>query len=275
LPVAEANGVELYYELNGSRGDPMVLVHGSWTDHSNWNLVVSGLSERFRVLTYDRRGHGMSAKPHTQGSGEEDAMDLSALLARLGLSPAHVVGNSFGGSIALKLAVMHPGSFRSLVAHEPPLFGLLADEPSVQKAMAEGRMKRERVAQTLESGDRAGAARLFVESLAFGPGVWERMSPQGKERMVANADAWLDETRDRSGQSVDLDALKRFDKPALLTYGGKGIPGARLIVERLARAIPVCRVEGYPDLGHSPHTSDPMGFVRTVTEFADSSEQAI
>jgi pimeloyl-ACP methyl ester carboxylesterase len=56
LPITEANGVDLYYELTGDRGDPIVLIHGSWTDHSNWNPVVAGLSGNFRVLTYDRRG---------------------------------------------------------------------------------------------------------------------------------------------------------------------------------------------------------------------------
>ncbi|MDA4135551.1 MAG: alpha/beta hydrolase [Thaumarchaeota archaeon] len=271
MPITNANGVDLYYELTGDHGDPIVLIHGSWTDHSNWSPVVAGLSESFRVVSYDRRGHGRSGKTGTQGSGEEDALDAAALLTRLDMVPAHVVGNSFGGSIALKLAAAQPQVFRSLMVHEPPLFDLITGDPSVLPALAEGRKRREQVIRVLESGDRAGAARLFVETLTFGPGGWERMSAQSRERMIANADTWLDETRDSAGSSVDLEALARFRKPALLTYGGRGMQGSKRVIEKLAQTIPGSKVDFDPGTGHAPHVSDPGEFVRKVTAFAQSS----
>jgi len=270
LPSIEANGVDLYYELTGGRGDPIILIHGSWTDHSNWNPVVAPLSENFRVLIYDRRGHGLSGKSGTQGSGEEDAIDAADLLARLNLVPAHVVGNSFGASIALKLATSRPEVFRSVIVHEPPLFDLLLDDPSLQPAMEEGRKRREQVIQVLESGDRVGAARLFVETLTFGPGAWEKMPAKTRERMVANADTWLDETRDAAGPSVDLEALGRFTKPALLTYGGRGMQGSARVIEMLAKAMPDSKVEFDSSWGHAPHASNPGEFVRRVVSFTSS-----
>src|SRR5271169_5122574 len=257
MPTIEANGVHLYYELSGGHGEPVVLIHGSWTDHLNWNPVVVPLSDHYRVLTYDRRGHGMSGKTGAQGSGEEDAMDAAALLLSLGLVPAHVIGNSFGGSIALKLAASRPETFRSVMVHEPPLFNLLLDDPSLLPVMEEGRKRRERVVQVLEGGDRAGAARLFVETLTVGPGAWERMPAKSRERMIANADTWLDETRDLAGSSVDLTALGLFKKPTLLSYGGRGMQGSKLIIERLAKAMPGAKVDFDPDAGHAPHVSNP------------------
>jgi len=271
LPVTEANGVGLYYEIAGDHGDPIILIHGSWTDHNNWYPVIAGLSENFRVLTYDRRGHGKSEKVITQGSCEEDAADAAALLNGLNLVPAHVVGNSFGGSVALKLATVQPQVFRSLMVHEPPLFDLLKGDPTIMEALAEGRKRREQVIHVLETGDRVEAARLFVETLTFGPGAWDRMPARGRERMIANADTWLDETRDSKGQSVDLEALARFRKPALLTYGGRGMQGSRLVIERLAKTIPSSKVEFDPTGGHTPHVSNPEEFVRKTTAFARSS----
>jgi len=94
MPVAKANNVNLYYELNGERGDPMVLIIGSWSDHLNCAQVVPGLSESFHVLAYDRRGHSQSQKVAPQGSYDEDADDVAALMVQLSLAPAHVVGNS-------------------------------------------------------------------------------------------------------------------------------------------------------------------------------------
>jgi len=69
------NGTRLFYELSRS-GDPLVLVHGSWVDHKDWQLVVPGLTKSFRVHTYDRRATP-SARGHSgQGLGEKTKRTL-------------------------------------------------------------------------------------------------------------------------------------------------------------------------------------------------------
>jgi pimeloyl-ACP methyl ester carboxylesterase len=62
MPHLRVNDVELFYDEAGD-GDPLVLVHGSWGDHSNWQGVVPTLTQSFRVVTYDRRGHSRSGRP--------------------------------------------------------------------------------------------------------------------------------------------------------------------------------------------------------------------
>src|SRR5215216_6937419 len=86
MPEQRVNGAKLFYELNGS-GDSLVLVHGSWVDHKDWQLVVPHLARSFRVLTYDRRGHSLSERPLGQGSRREDEEDLAALMEAL--APLH------------------------------------------------------------------------------------------------------------------------------------------------------------------------------------------
>src|SRR3954463_15824733 len=134
MPVAMINGIELYWELNGQAGDPLVLIHGSWADHHSWDRIVPALAPSLRVLTYDRRGHSQSERPATQGSVREDVADLAALVEHLDPAPAHILGNSFGGSIVLRLAAERPDLFHSLLVHEPPLFGVLED-PGAQKML--------------------------------------------------------------------------------------------------------------------------------------------
>ena len=69
------NGTRLFYELSGS-GDPLVLVHGSWVDHKDWQLVVPSLTKSFRVLTYDP-GATPSARGHSGlGLGEKTKRTL-------------------------------------------------------------------------------------------------------------------------------------------------------------------------------------------------------
>ena len=268
MPLAQANGVELYYEQTGDHGDPILLIHGSWSDHTVWYRVVQGLADNFRVFAYDKRGHGRSQKVSTQGSGEEDAADASALLSQLGVGPAHIVGNSSGASVALKMAIAQPSSIKSLNGHEPPLWDLLEHDPSIVPAFDEANKRKAQAIRVLEGGDRAGAAELFVDTMMAAPGTWGKMTPQGREMMIANADTWLDETKDPNFTKIDLPPLARFARPVLLTYGDKGMRGSKMIVEKLARALPNSKVQAFPKDGHSPHLSNPQGFVRMVTEFA-------
>jgi pimeloyl-ACP methyl ester carboxylesterase len=131
MAMANVNGVRLFYEVNGTGAVPLVLVHGSWDSHHDWDPIVPRLADLFRVVTYDRRGHSASERPPGPGSVREDVDDLAGLIEHLGLAPTWVIGNSFGASITLRLAGTHPELLRGLIGHEPPLFSLLADDPAL------------------------------------------------------------------------------------------------------------------------------------------------
>lgn len=114
MPEAASPPATLWTRDDGS-GPPVLLLHGLGGDHSVWNGVVPGLAEHFRVLAPDLRGHGRSALPDGSTlSFAELEGDLAQLLDRLGASPAHVVGLSAGGFLALQMAVDHPERLRSL-----------------------------------------------------------------------------------------------------------------------------------------------------------------
>ena len=79
MPINKINGVNIFWELTGDKGEPLILVHGSWGDHHNWDLVVGEFSKTFRVLTYDRRGHSQSERLQGQGYVKEDIKTLCEL----------------------------------------------------------------------------------------------------------------------------------------------------------------------------------------------------
>jgi pimeloyl-ACP methyl ester carboxylesterase len=158
----------------------MALVHGSWTDARTWDHVLPALSAGFRVLAYDRRGHSRSERPATPGSVREDAADLAGLLESLGPAPAHVVGNSFGAGVALRLAIDRPELVRSLIVHEPPVFALLEGDPAGEAELAALRERVDAAAGLLRAGRTEDGARAFVDTIALGPGAWEeRLSDEG------------------------------------------------------------------------------------------------
>ena len=260
------NGARLFYELTGS-GDPLVLVHGSWVDHTSWQLVVPDLARSFRVLTYDRRGHSLSERPLGQGSRREDEEDLAALMEALDLAPAHVVGNSFGGSIALGLAARRPDLFRSLIVHEAPLMGLVAHDAELRPLMMEFWGRIESVVDQLRAGESEGGTRRFVEEVALGPGAWEQLPEEVRQMNMNNAPTFLDEVQDPKAADLDVSALLRFSSPVLLTEGDQSPPWFPKIVSKLAGAIDGAERLTFSGAGHVPQLTHPDEYVRAVVKF--------
>jgi pimeloyl-ACP methyl ester carboxylesterase len=264
------NGAQLYYEITGSSDVPVVLVHGSWGDHHNWDRVVPALGRSFKVLTFDRRGHSQSVGGKEKGTLHDDVMDLVALLEALDFAPAHIIGNSFGAAIALRLACERPDLFRSLTAHEPPLFGVLEGDATLEAPLAEMQRRVRAVVDVLRSGDATAGARLFVETIAFGPGGWDTMPEPARQTFIANAWTWLDEQDDPASSSIDLGRLRPFAKPALLTRGDQSAPFFPAVVARVAPAVPHASQHLFAGAGHVPHLEAPAAYVDVVTRFIES-----
>ena len=257
--------VELDYELHGTEGDPLVLVHGSWVDRTTWDLVVPMLEGSFQVLTYDRRGHGRSERRATPTPSATDAADLAGLLETLGHLPAHVVGSSLGGSIALQLAAARPDLLRSLAVHEAPLVGLLGTPlPDDAQAAVTGMGT---VAEKVAAGDHRGAARTFVEAVALGPGAWDRLPASVQEGLVRNSGAWLDEYHDAAALTIDPVGLQEFYAPALLTTGAESRRFFATIADRVAGMLPNAQRRELEGTGHVPHLTHPTMFVGVLVSF--------
>ena len=262
MPLVEVNGVRLLVEESGS-GDPLVLVHGSWDDRQVWALIEKDLARRFRVVSYDRRGHSGSEDSPNPGTRRDDEDDLADLIGSLDLAPANVVGNSFGASIALGLAARRPELFGTLCAHEPPLMSLAADDPVV----AEVGQAIGPVLELIERGEAEAAARDFVENIALGPGAWELMSQEERVSMVTNAHTFVGELGDPEWAEIDLAALGDIAFPVLLTHGDQSPPFFSKIIARLEQAIDGAEVRTLPGAGHVPHMTHPAEYLAAISRF--------
>ncbi|MCO5555088.1 hypothetical protein L7F22_008628 [Adiantum nelumboides] len=148
---AREGTVPLHHETTGS-GPPLLLVQGGTAEAGAARMLVGELAVTHRVLTYDRRGVGRSpAGPDPVGPGAH-ADDAATLLA--GTGPSAVVGVGVGAVIGLLLAVRHPDLVTTLVAHEPPLPGLVRD-PDHEAGL-------DRVEELAARDDLGGALRLLT-----------------------------------------------------------------------------------------------------------------
>jgi len=114
MPVAQANGLSLYYERAGA-GPPLLFISGTGGDLRTKPNVFDGPLKAFDLLAYDQRGLGRSEKPDVAYSMADYADDAAALMGEQGWDAALVVGVSFGGMVAQELAIRHPARVKRLV----------------------------------------------------------------------------------------------------------------------------------------------------------------
>jgi pimeloyl-ACP methyl ester carboxylesterase len=271
MPKVRVDGVKLWYEIAGSESDDaVVLVHGSWADHTAWQQVVPRLAQSFRVVTYDRRGHGRSESMPGQGTRQQDETDLAGLLEALKLAPAHVTGNSFGASIVLGMASTRPDLCRSAVVHEPPLSTVIADDVAMQPMLQNFQTKIDDVLRLIGSGDLEGGSRRFVEEVAIGPGAWDILPADVRQTFMNHALTWVDEQRDTGSAEIDLARLSQLPFQVLFTQGDQSFPWFPRIIDKLRAVVPNSRVYTLEGAGHIPHFTHPEEYVRVIADFIEA-----
>jgi len=266
MEVEGVDGTALTYDVAGD-GVPLVLIHGSWGERQTWGFVVPALAESFRVISYDRRGHGESTAPPDGGTVHDDVADVVSVIDALGDGRAHVAANSYGACIALRLAAAHPERVARMVCHEPPMLGVLDADENGKAIADEERRKLAEVRQILERGEYAEAAEYFVERVALGPGMWSELPPPLQQMFVDHARTFLGELRDPDALGADLDSLARVSAPGLLTHGEQSPAFFAPIVERLGRLLPNARQRLLSGTGHVPHMTHPDEYVPGVRDF--------
>jgi esterase len=167
VPEARVNGISLYYEEHG-KGEPIACIHGGGSSALMWADALEALARLGRVIAYDRRGCARSERPepYERTSVAEQADDAAALLDALGAAPAVVIGRSYGGAVAVDLALRYPDLVRALVLLEGDALGPSPAGCEWTKAI---RDRLRKVAAT--SGVDAVYEALIGE--VMGEGVWD------------------------------------------------------------------------------------------------------
>jgi pimeloyl-ACP methyl ester carboxylesterase len=215
LERASLDGAELEYEVSGT-GEPVVFIHGAFVaDTFRPLLAEPSLAGHYRLILYHRRGYAGSSRTSGPSSIVQQAVDCLALLRHLGVDQAHVVGHSYGGDVALQLALDTPSVVHSLALLEP---GLMVG--------ASAQTYREALASGAERYREAGAAVVVDEFLqARWPGyhaTLDRVLPGAFAQAVADAETWFE--RELSGQlgwRFGEAEARRISQPTLSVLGGE------------------------------------------------------
>jgi pimeloyl-ACP methyl ester carboxylesterase len=255
---------------SAGEGPDVVLLHSSGSSARQWDALVDSLQRRFRLHAVDFHGHG--ATPAWSGPARMTLADEAALVEPLlhaAEDGVHLVGHSYGGAVALKLAAMHPQRVRSVVVYEPVLFRLLFDynarHAPAQDVLAAAASIRNRLAR----GDAHEAARRFVDFWS-GQGAWDALPITRRQAVAARMPAVEAHFHALFYDTLDRAQIAQLRMPVLFLTGAKTIGATRRIGELLRFALPYAHHEMLPGMGHlGPVTHTPIVNAR-IAGFLDA-----
>lgn len=246
MNVAQVNSVALHYRLSGPETAPVLVFSNSLgTDFRIWDAVEATLRDRYRILCYDKRGHGLSDAPAGGWGMQDNVHDLAALMDHLGVKSAAVCGLSVGGLIA-----------QGLAAERPDLVKLLILSDTAAK-IGSPDMWEKRIALVQSGGLEAIAddilQRWFAPGfIASAPGfsLYRNMLLRTPVRGYA--------TTCKAIADTDLfESTSALHLPALAIVGDKDGATPPDLVRETAQLIEGCRFEVIRGAGHLPCVEKP------------------
>ena len=226
----------------------VVLLHSSAASAKQWEALGACLQPAFDVHAIDLHGHG--ARPAWPGERpmtlDDEAQLVLPIVERAGR--AHLIGHSYGGAVALHLALKRPALVSSLAVYEPVLFSLLKRDPA-GVAAREAFELAARMRLLVGAGESAAAAGAFVDYWAGGS-AWSRMTPPQQRSVASRMTTVVQHFDALCGEPPPPDQLARLPMPMLCLTGSRSTAAARRIGELLHELIPGRQHETLDGLTH-------------------------
>jgi pimeloyl-ACP methyl ester carboxylesterase len=165
----------------------------------------------------------------------------------------------------LRLADERPDLLQGITVHEPPLLSVLADDPATAPMIEGFAQLNAAVTERIESGDHVGAAEQFVEE-GLGEGLWTQFPPEFRQMLIDEAPTFLDENNP-DGLALDLESIREFNRPALLTLGDQTAPMFPPVITKLAEVLPSAEIREFTGAGHVVQVEQPEAYAEAITAF--------
>jgi 3-oxoadipate enol-lactonase len=275
MPTVSLSPLEVHYQQTGV-GEDVVLIHAFTSNVAVWLFggVYADLATDHRVTAYDLRGHGATTVTEGGYSCDVLADDLKRLVQSLGLRRPLLVGHSFGGVIAMRLAIDWPELVRGIVLSDTYFPALRALEPAMGQTDVWVHLRQTLSKVGTEIGPTVDFARLFAEVAKWTDGQRSQLRAElgpvgerwlsGLERLAkthAGDQMWeIGGLTEQAIGSVRIPVLALYDEHS---------PFGRTS-EYLARGLHDCRVAIIPEARHLAPLENPTALTEQIRQFDQS-----
>src|SRR4030095_12265863 len=266
---AEVNKTKLYYEIAG-KGEPLVLIHGSFGDRRFWDLQFYDLSKKYKVLRYDLRGFGRSALPK-EDEVYRDSDDLNALIDFLGIKKAHVCGLSFGSFIVIDFALSHPDKCLSLIPVGPRVAGDDLDEYKTQNVDTLRAIISKVTEIVRTKGAKEATDYLWMGDHAMGKTVVTTRTRHALFKMGYEYSWWryLHGNKREFAFPMAIKKLNEIKIPALIVTAEYDLALCKEVATIMAKEIPGAKLISIKGAGHIMNMDQPAEFNKIISKFID------
>jgi pimeloyl-ACP methyl ester carboxylesterase len=247
MPTVQANGIEIYYEVQGE-GEPLVLIPYLAADQACYAFQVAEYAKQFTCYSVDLRGAGLSGKPEGTYTTELFADDVAAFMQAVGVGQAHVFGLSLGAAAGMWLAAKHPALVKSLSLHS----AWDRTDPFLRAVVEGWQIMAQGLGSVAEMVIRGIFPFCFTPELyAARPEYIDSLADFVRSRPMPPVDALLRQ----SGAVLAHDAqpvLGSIQAPTLITFGRHDIVTSTRFADPLTDAIAGSEVMVFEDCAHAP-----------------------
>lgn len=249
----------------------LICIHSSASNSRQWNALAAAGAPEHATIAPDLIGYGSDTRWNDGGSVtlDDEAARIDAIVdaAR---APVILVGHSYGGAVALRVALRRHDRVAALVLYEPSLFSLIVRDADDDAAGGEIVSKAHAIRDDVRAGRIEQAARSFVDYWS-GKGAWHAMDPRRQQGVCARMPKVVQEFAALFGDAVPLAAYARLSMPVLWLEGAMTCLPPRAVARRLLPALADVRHARVAGAGHMGPITHPdavnaeiLTFVRAV-----------
>jgi len=230
-------------------GPSVVCLHTSAGSSAQWRHLMEAIAPSFKVFAPDFYGDGKSP-PLPKGREFEEGHDIDLIQPVLErAAPFHLVGHSYGGAIALRIALQQPEKVLSLALYEPALWGLLEANWPLEAGTKEIQRVRQRLVEQASAGLLEEGSKGFIDYWT-GAGAWDRTPSERKPALAESVRACAMKWVRSLGYSVAESDVAGLQCPVLVVSGSRTTEAARSVVTHLRDLLPQAQFVELGGLGH-------------------------